>query len=447
MAALAGIDFLSSLKPWNGKGGFGLGSVSEAARRWGNPQDCVPAIHIAGTNGKGSVATFVAGCLGAAGFRVGLTTSPHLNCINERVVIDGIPIDSQRLDRAALELRELISSDGLELSFFEAITLIFFAICRNERLDFMVVEVGLGGRLDATNIISSPNIGSIVSIGLDHTDILGESEAEIAREKSGIIKPGMTVVSGELSDEAFNEVERACCLVGSEHRHFNRDFRLNGLADGGFVCELSDGEAVRLRPRLQGQHQLKNAAVAAQIAALAGANRSSIENGIANAVWPGRLERIEFEGKNWLLDAGHNPDGIRTLVDFLKHQSFRDVTFIFGAINTKDWKKMVSLLLPFGSRWLVLEPKSSAAVPSAQVVEFLSGHGVRAESFRADYEGCLEQVLRDRSDLGRLCGGSSSPKPIAAPIVVVGSIYMLGAIRSLLGVGESPLWIRQCCTR
>lgn len=446
MAGLAGIEFLSSLKPWNGKGGFGLESVLEAARRWGSPQDAVPSIHVAGTNGKGSVATLVASCLGAGGARVGLTTSPHLTRVNERIVIDGLAIDNCKLDRAALELRELLSPDGLELSFFEAITLIFFAICRDEQLDFMVVEVGLGGRLDATNIISAPLAGAIVSIGLDHTDILGESEAEIAREKAGIIKPGMTVVSGELSDQALNEVRVAAHRVGAAHLHFNRDFRLEKLDASTVRGSLRDGQSVVLRPQLQGIHQLKNSAVAAQIAAIVGVDKESIQTGIESAKWPGRLEMIEFGGRAWLLDAGHNPHGIRTLVDFIQNKSFQDITFIFGAINTKDWKEMISLLMPFGGRWLVLTAHSSAAVPSAHIVEFLSSHGVSAESFGTDYSGCISRAIEWTDAPPSSANGNSdplSPSPVA-PIIVVGSIYMLGAVRRLLGVEESPLWSRRC---
>lgn len=443
MQSFSGIGFLNSLKPWNGQGGFGLESIREAAHRWGNPQSAIPAIHIAGTNGKGSVATYVSSCLGASGARVGLTTSPHLTSINERIVIDGLPIDDHRLDRAALELRELLRFDDLELSFFEAITLIFFAICREERLDFMVVEVGLGGRLDATNILSSPLVGAIVSIGLDHTEILGNSEAEIAREKSGIIKPGMTVVSGLLSDQAMSEVEGACSGIGAKHLHLTRDFKLDNLENGVPSCILTDERRIKLRPRLQGAHQLRNAAVAAQIAAIAGLDEGSIQTGIENAVWPGRLEEFEVGGVNWLLDAGHNPQGIKTLVEYLENKSIQDITCIFGAINTKDWKEMVSLLMPFVRRWLVLEPRSNAAVSSAQIVEFLSGHGVRAESFGSDYSHCLTQVLGESGGSAGAYSGAES----RTPVVVAGSIYMLGAIRRSLGVGDPPLWIRSPVVR
>ena len=188
--AQIGIAYLEKLTPWNGRGGFALEGIVKVLKRLGDPQDSYPTIHIAGTNGKGSVSSGISSILGAAGYRVGLNSSPHLQSLNERIAIDGLPIDSTALGEFCHDVRVAANRDLVELSFHEAITVVSFLAFREIGVEWAVVEVGLGGRLDASNVISRPAATAIVTIDYDHQAILGNTLAEIAAEKAGIIKQG-----------------------------------------------------------------------------------------------------------------------------------------------------------------------------------------------------------------------------------------------------------------
>ncbi|CAN5396097.1 hypothetical protein BH09MYX1_BH09MYX1_25080 [soil metagenome] len=271
---------------------FGLDPMREACARAGHPEAELDAVHVAGTNGKGSVAAMVELAARAAGRRTGLYTSPHLGRFAERIRIDGEPIDDASLDRHLERALDL----GPDLSFFETATLAAFLAITAAGVEFTVLEVGLGGRLDATNVIETARACAVTRIALDHTALLGNTLAEIAREKAAIAKPGVDLVVGPASAEIRAAIEEEARLRGGRVVHVDDD------------AECTDFFATPHPLALAGAYQRDNAKVAYALGRRAGLSRENLEVGLAEVCWPGRLERIETARGPLLLDAAHNPD-------------------------------------------------------------------------------------------------------------------------------------------
>lgn len=370
--------------------------------------------------------------LAAGGARVGLISSPHLSRINERIVIDGQMISDAYLDDLGLEIKIAALSSKIELSFFEAITMAGFLAFARSELDWGVVEVGLGGRLDATNIITSPKVSVVTTIDLDHQDLLGDSLEKIAAEKAGIFKPNTTVVIGELKPDPqavlltkANELDLKSYTAG-------KDFVWNVRNTEGRVVRyrsevFGDGE---LESGFRGAHQAQNLSVAVTAARAAGVSMSDCIRGAATAFWPARLEAAVVEGRNWILDCAHNPAGVQTLATYLSDTGVSDATLIFGALDTKDWKGMLKVLTPFSSEVLIVEPRAPNPVSAEAIAAFLSGNEVRFRVFGDDYQAARSHI-----------------REIASPLTIVaGSIYLVGEFRQRL-LGEDFNYWAQRSTR
>lgn len=265
-AGKRGRRFLASLTRWDGRGGFSLEPIQRVLVSLDNPQDKVPIIHVAGTNGKGSTSVMLSAIFGQEGKRVGLTISPHLNQVNERIVIDGLPVSDDLFEVSADAIRWGCEKTGESLSYHEALTaMAFFAFCE-EGVELSVIEVGLGGRLDASNVIKKPLVSVITSIGLDHTDILGSSEEAIAAEKAGIIKPGSHVVVGaRVSNEAFGVISNNAIGVGSSIDRFGVEFSSILTEKGEGLYSGPSSKGIVFRPSLLGEHQIENGALALRV--------------------------------------------------------------------------------------------------------------------------------------------------------------------------------------
>jgi dihydrofolate synthase/folylpolyglutamate synthase len=429
-----GLGYLNSLAPWNGRGGFALQPIKELLSRLGDPQESIPLLHIAGTNGKGSVSASLASILGQSGYRVGLNTSPHLESLNERIVVDGWPVNDELLGELAYDLRSAAHKGGDQISFHEAITALSFLCFREVGVEWGVVEVGLGGRLDASNVISRPAASAIVTIDYDHQHILGNTLAEIAAEKGGIIKPGCPLVSGLLPSEAFAVIKRIAREV--PHRQFGRDFDVRPLKDKAGRFEYwnkfslsGSNVSFEFDSPLPGIHQGHNMAVAATVALEVGLKPEACKQGIATTFWPGRLEQCDVLGRRFVLDAAHNPAGIKAFISFLNATQARDIDLTFGALDTKNWEQMLTLLRPFVKTWRILIPDSGRALPEERIVEFLkvSGNDIRVVRYGVDYEACVKDLLADSG---------------APPAYVTGSMYMLGRLRKMLSLPKRPLWTK-----
>jgi dihydrofolate synthase/folylpolyglutamate synthase len=381
---------------------FGLEPMRQACARTRHPENAFPAVHVAGTNGKGSVCAMVESIARAQGLRTGLYTSPHLCRFAERIRLDGEPIDENAL---ASLLHEALGAGG-DLSFFEAATLAAFLAFRAANVDIGIIEVGIGGRLDATNLIPTPRAAAITRIALDHTDRLGPTLVDIAREKAGIAKRGLDLVLGPMSSEvrtAIDEVARA-----------------NGATTSDAL-----GIKVPRRIGLAGEHQKENARIAAVLGARIGATPASIEEGIAGVRWPGRLEQIDL---NWLLDAAHNPDGAEALARYLQSTTTHlplppeRIVLVFGALGDKDWRAMLAILAPLSSKRIYV-PLPGAARTAVDPHEM-------SHLFAGVVAGSVDEALSL---------ASREAKREKALVVVTGSMVLVGEARAkLLGLPRDP---------
>lgn len=407
---------------------LGLGDVRRACERAGNPHLAYPVVHVAGTNGKGSVAAMTASVLRRSGYRVGLFTSPHLCRFAERIQIDSEPIADDALGDALGRAIDL----GPPLSFFETAFLAAALAFRDAMVDVAVVEVGLGGRLDATNIVPRPLAAGVTRIALDHMDKLGESLEAIAREKAAIAKPGTPMVFGPMPfevDAAVRTTARQC--GATEFFGLGQELRVRSLGNHEIEIDLPDGrQSIAVRPMLAGEHQLDNAAVAAALCALAGRSLRNVDvhqiaEGIATTEWPARLETLSDGAGRVLLDVAHNPDGACSLARFLMEESRgrgvdpEQTALVFGAVADKHWIEMLTILAPTARHRFYVEPGGRKAAPTVEMAKLFAGASV----------GSVESALvAARRAVGR-----------DGLVVVGGSVFLAGAARAgLLGLQRDP---------
>jgi dihydrofolate synthase / folylpolyglutamate synthase len=425
-----GLRYLNQLEVWKGAGGFGIDKIAGVMRELGNPQDAVKTVHVTGTNGKGSVSAMIASILGAEGYKVGLNISPHLVSLNERILVDGLPISDELIGEYALIVKKASENVGQILSFHEGITAIAFVAFRELKVNWAVIEVGLGGRYDASNIISSPEVSVITSIDLDHQHILGNTKPEIAYQKAGIIKKGRPVVVGALDSESFQVVNKVATSLSSSIYYQGRDFNYTSIHDAGlseeqdsFRYTFQNKAPYTINKVLKGRHQFNNSAVALAVAEILNIREDAKKRGLEQVFWPGRLEVINWKGRIILIDCAHNPHGIATLVDNLKSWGIKSIDLAFGVLDTKDWKTMVDQLQTVAKSWSLLEPISDRALSAEAISEYLSGIGVSNRCYGAEISRFLNE-----SELG------------LSPLLITGSIYLIGTVRKVLGIEPKSIW-------
>lgn len=368
-----------------------LSRVKRVLARLDNPQQRFPSIHIAGTKGKGSVAATCASVLDAAGLRVGLYTSPHLHTFRERIRVNSELIPKDALTALVAECRPVFDTVP-ELTTFEAITAVAFTFFARCGVDFAVIEVGLGGRLDATNVIT-PLVAVITSLSFDHTYLLGDTLADIAREKAGIIKPGVPTVCAPQDPQALTVIQEICEERGSPLTLIGRDWiwqlpkapqatsRTNDVPPNRdsqtFVLYCSRGdsplEGTYVTPLL-GRHQINNAAAAIATLDLlrgeqVGLRPREVRQGMISVRWPGRFEILQKDPP-LVLDCAHNRDSVSKLVRTLEEWfPGRQWTFIVGASKDKDVTGMLEALAPWAERVLATQSRHDRAMPAEQVAE------------------------------------------------------------------------------
>jgi dihydrofolate synthase/folylpolyglutamate synthase len=387
-----------------------LRRIERLLERLGNPQDAARSIHVAGTKGKGSTAAMIASVLTEAGYRVGLYTSPHLFSFTERIQAGGRPIAEDAFARLTEFIKpdvEAINRIGEfgELTTFEILTALAFTFFREIEADYQVLETGLGGRLDATNVVR-PEVGVITSISFDHTDVLGDTLARIATEKAGIIKPESTVVCSPQFPEAMEVIERTCrergvrlVRVDTEVTWHQGDFSTDGQS---FHLKGLERE-YDLRIPLLGEYQLENAATAvASIEVLAGMGaRVSPENisaGLEQVHWPGRLQVLRREP--WVIvDSAHNVYSVKKLGEALKrHFHFERIIFILGVSSDKDVAGIIAEAASLASEVIISRSRHPRAVEPATLVNEFAKHGVTpqvAETVAAAVRLALDMAKPD----------------------------------------------------
>jgi dihydrofolate synthase/folylpolyglutamate synthase len=384
---------------------FGLERMERALAALGHPERAYPVLHVGGTNGKGSTCAMAAAALREAGHRVGLYTSPHLVRFNERIQVDGAPISDEALARAIDAIRRACpwhEAGGEEdrLTYFEFATLAGLLHLAAERVSAAVIEVGLGGRFDATNALV-PRVAAIARIGLDHTQLLGDTVERVAFEKAGIFKAGVpAVVHGDQPPGALETLRAEAARRGAPLTVAPADY---------------DGEVA-----LRGPHQRANAALAAAALRALDAQgvpvgAAAIARGIAGARWPGRLEEVS----GVLLDGAHNPQGAAALARALPLlRPGAPVDLVFGVLSDKDHAGMLAALRPAVRRFHLLAPASPRARPAEEVRALAASLGAEAD---------VHRTLADALACARRAAGPDGA------VCVAGSLYLVGEARALLG--------------
>jgi len=370
---------------------YDLRRVDELLARLNNPHRGARSVHIAGTNGKGSVAAMVASALYASGYTTGLYTSPHLHTWRERLRVNGELISEGELVALVEWLKpevEAVNREATygELTLFELLTVLGFAYFKLKGADFQVLEVGMGGKFDATNVIT-PEVCILTSISFDHTDVLGNSLAEIAAEKCGIIKPGSLVVTSPQPDEVLRVIEEACSNYGAELVKVGRDITWQSLGfDSTRQLLQVTGRlgSYELSIPLLGDHQLGNAATAvAALEALAGKgfniSRDSIASGLAQVRWPGRLQILSHHPL-LIVDGAHNPDGAHKLKQTLRQYfQFERAILVIGVSFDKDIAGIASQLAPIFDKAIITESRHPRAMFPPPIVTAFGRCGLEAQ--------------------------------------------------------------------
>jgi dihydrofolate synthase / folylpolyglutamate synthase len=411
---------------------FDLENISVLTERLGRPQRAFASVHIAGTNGKGSTAAFIEAILRGAGFPTGLNTSPHLERVNERIRINDEEISDQDFARIFTRVREVVEALLAEgklrahPTYFEMVTAIAFEAFARKRVEFAVVEVGLGGRLDATNVVS-PIVSVITRIDFDHENFLGHSLKEIAGEKTGILKPQVAAVFAaqvpEVREVLLAKASELHCPVIETQKAFRGESE--STEDGcvrATVLEVATGERFSIAPQLRGRFQLQNALNALAVARYLQSrnykiSNTNIERGIASAAWPGRVERVRTEPDVYL-DGAHNPGAARELAKYIQESlRGRRIFLIFGAMRDKAVDEVTGILFPLAHHVVFTEAANPRAIRAAQLAE-MAGHHAASYDVIPSAEDALESVLaKAHAD---------------DAIFVTGSLYLVGALRRSL---------------
>jgi dihydrofolate synthase/folylpolyglutamate synthase len=385
---------------------YDLANMRAVLRAMGNPETAFGSVLIAGTNGKGSVAAFLSAMMPEAG----LYTSPHLIRLNERIRIGETEITDAELEASYNEVQDAIRSvPNLPYppTYFEIVTAMAFAYFR-KRVKFAVLEVGLGGRLDATNTVRQ-EVSVITSVGMDHEQFLGSTLQEIAAEKAGIIKGHEPVIIGP--DAELEPIR----LRGGERLFFTKSIEREVRPLGLGYFEVDIRTPIRqyrgLRPRLAGRHQVDNMIAAIRAAECLKLSSESIETGVARATWPGRLERVEGNPA-FLLDGAHNPHATRALAAFLEEYYPEGLTLIFGTMSDKRHEEMIAMLAPRARRMIFTKAQTGRARDPVELQELVPD-SLAFPTLEAAVAAAREETR----------GG---------PIVICGSLYLIGEARAML---------------
>ncbi|WP_417916919.1 bifunctional folylpolyglutamate synthase/dihydrofolate synthase [Candidatus Electronema sp. JC] len=401
---------------------LGLDSMQHFLARLGDPQRLLRCVHIAGTNGKGSVGAALHAMLTAAGYKTGFYTSPHLSSVRERFQISGTYISKEDFARLISRIESVL--DGRQITYFECTTALALLWFAEQQTDFAVLEVGMGGRLDATNVVT-PLVSVITNVSMDHEQHLGDTLAKIAAEKAGIIKPAVPVVSAIAEDESGRVIRETCAERQAPLYLFGRDFSGSGAGSLWQYQGLDGLKLTDLPMPLRGGHQISNCSLALAAVQLLqrqgwAISEAQIRSGLAQTRWPGRLEYFRSEGRQFLLDGAHNPAGAAALREVLCSEFPRQrLILVWGAMADKDINAALREVAPLADRIILTKA---------------------ADSERAASPEQLAAVLPEASQAKVICAASipaalDQARAMAAEddlICVSGSLYLIGAARELL---------------
>ncbi len=432
---------------------LGLERIRELLDLLGRPQDQLKFVHVAGTNGKGSTCAYVLSILQESGYRTGLFTSPYIETFEERIRVNGVNISLDELTEVTLSVREQaekMADHPTEFELMTAVALLHFA---RQACEVVVLEVGLGGRLDSTNAIDAPEVAVIARIGLDHTALLGNTLAAIAGEKAGIVKAGSAVVSWPQDHEAMEVVEEAVrasgdsltvpdfsmLAVGSVERRALRVGEGEAMQSDAGSCEtlarvFSYKGYADLETSLLGSYQPSNAALAIEaVEALRSRcwsiSDDAIRAGIAQAKWPGRFEIVDAgAGKPTIVvDGGHNPQGAQVLAESIKDVfPGQKPVFIIGVLEDKNYPEMLEVVLPLGSGFVVVTPENPRALPATKLARAIRWTGQDLLGCSACVNPYVAKDMADAVAHARTMAGEGGL------VCAFGSLYSVAALKAAL---------------
>lgn len=404
----------------------GLSRMTELMQRMGNPQNRLRFVHLAGTNGKGSTASFLANILQAAGYKTGLHISPYIHSFHERIQVNGISISDAALERTVSAMQPHADAMDDHPTSFELVTAAAFSWFEAEKCDIVVLETGMGGELDATNIIGAPEVAVITPIGMDHMEYLGNTIGKIAKAKAGIIKPGASVVTARQAPDALEVLAETAVRLGNNFIQVD----WAKLTEGEFDLEgqrFSFGEMDKLSIRLLGRYQIENAAVAITAANVLNSkgltiSNAAIRDGLQWTSWPGRFEYASGNPAV-IIDGGHNAQGGAALADNLvRYFPNCEIVFIIGVLADKDWQAITAPILPCAKAIYTITPDSSRAMSAEDLAICINSQKQIAVPVQ-DIETALTRAKEAAGKTGIVC--------------YFGSLYTVGKVREILGLHES----------
>ena len=421
---------------------FGLDNISRLISALDNPHTSFPSVHVAGTNGKGSTSAIIASVLKAAGLKVGLFTSPHIVSFTERVRVNGEETTEKDIIKLAEEIKSIVERLGdFSPTFFEVVTAMTLLYFKRKKIDIAVIEVGMGGRLDATNIVT-PEVSVLTNISCDHKEFLGNTLKEIAYEKAGIIKREVPVVTSYQESEVIEVIEKKAAEKEAELYAYGRDFSsaLKREDISGICFDYLGSDSFTIHDLilpLTGEHQMQNASVAIKAAMIVLNSlqisetqvqeeniAEMIRNGCATTRWPGRLEMIK-EVPPMLIDGAHNPAAAMTLSRALKRiflRKYKKIIMVLGIMGDKDVRGIMEPLLPLASEIILTSPAYSRAASPDKLVDVAASLGF--------FDIWIAPTVKDAVEMATdLALGTF----YSSLIVITGSFYTIGEAKEAIG--------------
>ena len=399
---------------------FSLFNIASILKRLDNPQNGFSCIHIAGTNGKGSIASALSSILQLSGYKVGLYTSPHLVKFNERIRINNIPISDKKVVESYKAVNKVIQND-LKATFFELTTAMALYEFNRQKVDWAVIEAGMGGRLDATNIIK-PVISIISNISVEHQRYLGNTIGQIASEKGGIIKKSVPVITGVKQNKAISVLKKMAAEQSAPFYRLGNEFRIRRNKDKTFSYFGIDTVWRNMRTGLLGNHQIDNAAIVTAACEILNQNKTNlsfqnIKQGLAQNRWPGRLE-IVSSSPLILLDGAHNLIATRCLAKFLSENlAKRKITLVTGIMDDKPYAAMLACLLPLCNKVILTRPKIDRALSPERLLP------------------AAKKIIQDIEiipDVGNAIKYAIKTASVNDTICIAGSLYLVGEAKEAL---------------
>lgn len=409
---------------------LGLDNIKKLLELLGNPQNNLKIIHVAGTNGKGSTCSFISSILKESGYKVGLYTSPFLETFTERIRVNGENIQEEEVGKIVSLIKEKIEimvSEGYSYpTEFEIVTAMAFYYYNQEKVDFVALEVGLGGRYDATNVIDKPVVSAITSISLDHTGILGDTLGKIAFEKGGIIKEDCPTIVYPQQEEASEVIKNICAEKKSKYIECdfkNIEIKSSNINSQIYSCNINGKELRDLEIKLIGAHQIKNSIVALNVIEylndikITNISEENIRKGLLETKWPGRIEKIS-ENPMFIIDGAHNEEGAKSLANSIdKYFENKNKILVIGMLEDKDIESVLDLLIPKFNNVITTTSDNPRAIDANKLKEKIERYNIEV-TCKPNIKEAVDYALEisNKDDV----------------IISAGSLYMIGNVRTII---------------